>query len=319
MPKLKDDLLKLMQGINSVGKSLLIDYIKLDFIEKMETEAFRDDFFNETVNQLNIFTQKALANIEDYASLEGLKNKYSEAFIFSKLRALLVIDKVPESNTKTPDFCAKFRGHDIYLELKSLNIFGGALKHQEIMLDGLAARIDAETQIKSGNIIGIGVQIIDPYKKHGKNSSDGSPRLIIESLIDKINQNIKKDQYLMGDTILILDLSDQLPLLSTPMQSIQKNYRGGTGADHASGELWHVAFGKLGEEIYRPTHIDGIDHSDGMLEKQGILIEHRYIKGIAFHVNGLIYSLSEIRQDTCNTQDLLEYISQSCKCEPQQH
>ncbi len=305
----RDKLLKLMQEINDIGSSFLMLYIKLDFIEKMELESEQNKSFKEALSQIDKLADKALKNVEDYNSLTEIKNIYSEIYILSKLQSLLSINKIPETDSKTPDYKVRFRGEDIYIELKSLNMLGGNLKHKDIMNDSLDTKIVAEEQIKDGSNVGMGIQVIQPYLSHNKVYDHSSPKLVIESLIDKINQNIKEQQYSLGDTILLIDLSDQLPLISKPSEAIQEHYFDDVGNTNVSGELWNVAFGKLDDQILKPAEFEGANYLDGELEKEGILITHPYIKGLIFHASEDFYSVAEIIKGNSHITGLLEYIS----------
>lgn len=309
MSAIRDKLLKLKQGINSVGSSFPMLYIKLDFVEKMELEEEQNQAFKDALNQIDQLTDKALQNVEDYNSLTEIKNIYSESYILSKLQSLLNIIKIPEAGSKTPDYKVRFRDGDIYIELKSLNMLGGTLKHKDIMNDSLDSKITVEEQIKNGAKVGFGEQEIQPYLSFSKKYDPRSTRLVIESLIDKINQNIKKEQYSLGDTILLIDLSDQLPLISKPSEAIQEKYFDEIGDAKVSGELWNVAFGKLGDQILKPAEFEGADNLDGKLEKEGVLISHPYIRGLIFHVSEGFYSVAELTENNINIIHCLEYLS----------
>lgn len=309
MSVIRDKLLKLMQEVNSVGSSFPMQYVKLDFIAKMELEADSNCVFKEALTKIETLANKALKNIVDFNSLIGIKNIYSEAYIFSKLRSLLFIEKIPENSNKSPDYKVKFRDEDIYIELKSLNMLGGTLKHRDIMTGSLDSIIEAENQVRRGSRSGFGIQVIQPYLSLNKEYDSRSVRLVIESLIDKINQNIKEGQYSLGDTVLLVDLSDQLPLISKPSQAIQDKHYDDTGNTYVSGELWNVAFGKLEDQISKPAEFEGADNADGMLLKEGILIRHPYIKGLIFHVNEGFYSIAEITEYNLNVVHFLKYLS----------
>ncbi len=309
MSTIRDKLLKLCQEINSVGSSFPMSYIKLDFIEKMELEAEQNIAFKDALSQISKLSDKASKNIEDYNSISEIKNIYSEAYILSKLQSLLNINKIPEASSKTPDYKVIFRGKDLYIELKSINMLGGTLKHKDIMNDSLDSRITAEEQINKGKNVGIGVHVVQPYLSHNKKYDPNSTRLVIESLIDKINQNIKKEQYSLGDTLLLVDLSKQLPLHSKPLDAIQNQYFDDIGNANVSGELWSVAFGRVGDQILKHAEFEGADNLDGELEKEGILISHTYIKGLIFHANEDFYSLAQLTENNTNVTDCLSYLS----------
>lgn len=311
MNKIQNRILELKQAINSVGMSAPMDYIKLDFIEKMDEEKNNNSVFNQCLVEIDKFIDKVSKhkenkNTEYYNALMEMKNIYSEAYIFSKLKSLLAIEKINEEgkkHKKTPDYKVKFRGKDIYIELKSLNMIDGTEKQKAIMNDSINAKRIAEEQIKSGLKVGMGIHVVQPYYSPNKPYDPTSVRLVIESLVDKINQNIKSGQYDSGDTILLIDFSDQLLLTSTPSEALKEKH------DGISGELWHVAFGKVETNILKHPEFDGASNDDGILQKEGILITHPYIKGIIFHIDDNFYSIAEIKQETLNVVNLLQYLT----------
>lgn len=303
----RDKMLTLMQAINSVGCNFPMLYINLDFIDKMEIEMCFDDVFYRAIKEIEEYVDKSLKNIEDYAALVEIKNKYSEAYIYSKLSSLLVLDKVPENKTrKTPDYKALFRGKNIYIELKSLNMLGGNSKHKEIMHDAFESKLYLEGEISKGNSVAFKEGEICPYDKGNADYDPCSVRLVIESLIEKIDNNIKKDQYSCGDTVLLIDCSDQLPIISNPTDALQQHYYNSDSKLQVSGEFWNIAFGKVGDEI---SEFEGASNDDGLLEKEGILISYPFIKGIVFHYHGYFYSVAQITKDNLPVIHFLEYIS----------
>lgn len=311
MPGFRDKLLKLMQSVNTYGASCPLLYIKLDFVEKMELEAGENIVFKKSLLEMDSLVDKALQDLEDYESLVCIKNSYAEAFIYAKLQSLLHIEKIPEASNSTPDFKAMYRGYDIYIELKSLNMMGGNLKHKTVMHNAMNAKIDAENQIANGSNVGFGLHVIQPYKAGAKNYEADSVRLVIEALISKIGQNIKREQYGLGTTILLVDLADQLPLHSQPEEAIQPQYYDINNRTKLSGELWHVAFGKIGDDIYKTSGLKGEACSDGKLQKEGILREHPYIKGIIFHVKDCFYGLAPQTRENITTTNVIEYITKA--------
>jgi hypothetical protein len=317
MNKIKDKLLKLKQEINSIVCSIPLDYVNLDFVEKMELESQENNVFKDTLKKINLLLKKALNNLGDNDSLIKIKNIYSEAYIYSKLKSVLAIQKLPEEkNKKTPDYSVKYRGKEIFIELKSPNMLGGTLKHRTIMYDALDSKIDTEMQIQNGSKVAFSEHLIKPYRKENGDEYDySSVRLVIESLIGKIDQNIKNGQYSLGDTVLLVDLSDQLPLISTPQLSIQELYDYEPCKTMVSGDLWHVAFGKIGKKIFKPPEFCGATNLDGELRKEGILISYPDIKGLIFHVNDDFLSLGKLSEPNLNVIRLLDYLSkQGNKC-----
>ena len=59
-------------------------------------------------------------------------------------------------------------------------------------------------------------------------------------------------------------------------------YQEGQMKSIASGVLWHTAFGHSGDVIYKPIEFEGKSNIDSPLNRNGILIDHSYIKGLVF-------------------------------------
>jgi len=312
MGNLKNNLLNLMQAINDNGLSVPMNYIKLDFVEKMEYESKENIVFGNSVKKMEMLTNKALKNINDYNTISEIKNIYSEAYIFSKLKSHLIIEKIQEGRNETPDFKVIFRGNEIFIELKSLNMADGTVKQRDIMEKSKKCRIDSIVEAKRNNQpFAIAYYEIEPYKKDDKECDRYSVKIPIECLIDKINQNIKKKQYQSGDTVLCIDLSEQLTIMDKPSQSIQKYYFDKKTQKKISGILWHVAFGKIGTQLFKPD-VDFLGSDSNMniekLEKEGILISHPYIGGLIFHIEDF-FSLFISSEENFHVTDCLRYFS----------
>ncbi|MGD0231747.1 MAG: type II toxin-antitoxin system HicB family antitoxin [Syntrophorhabdales bacterium] len=342
--RLVDKLLKLKQEINSLGHNHPLLYVQLGFVEKMELDSLHGiGTFSPYVTTLHTLVDKCLSKYDDYGSFTELKNTYSEAIIFSKLNSVLNIEKVLESSSKSPDFKTTFESNTIYIEMKSLNMADGPLKHKNIMESAFEgkARLEAKlaearkAQKTQGNIIVSDARVDEPYLSSGKPYDPSSRKLVVETLIDKIRQNIKKEQFSLGDTVLLIDFSDQLPLPEKPEQSLQERYVGEywdntevfenaqnlSMTDHmkylssveaelkrkryiwqAKGCLWHVLFGEMGTNLVEPE-----DPSE-VLEKQGILKEYDFVKGVMFHIDGGFYACMRDVQPT-TIFNLFTYLS----------
>lgn len=309
MGAVRNNLLKLIQTLNENGSSWALQYVRLDFIEKMELDAEQDLFFKRHLQKMDALACKAIKNIEDYAALVQIAESYSECFIYSKLKALLFVRPVPESaNSRSPDFEVMFRDSTAYFEVKALNMVGGFLKHKQIMLSGMTSTIEAEESSKHGGI-GFGEQEIAPYRSENRPYNPRSTRLVIEELILKVQQNIKEDQFKIGPTILLIDLCGHLPILSEPVKSLQERFYDYDSKAHISGEFWHVAFGSIGSNISTFPEFAGGPNSDGTLQKSGILNENTFIKGLVFHYQDRFYSLCKLQRGNEIPISLVKYIS----------
>jgi hypothetical protein len=329
--RLSTKILKLKQAIHELGENYLLLYIQLGFVEKMELDCERGDTtLSDYLEDMHTLVDICLLNYEDYDCFMRLKDMYSEALMYSKLRSVLRIGKVPrKKGDKTPDFRVVHHGEEIFVELKSLNMADGSMKHKGIMESALERKIELANQVVElkknkkgpGNIVASNVGVIQPYYSPNKPYDSSSPKLVIETLIGKIKQNIKQEQFSCGDTILLVDFAEQLPLLETPEESLLEEYIGEyrdnselydflleqtfTLEEHnrylnsldavqkqriysfkAKGGLWHVAYGEVGTILVE----DSNDEKPEILEKEGILKEFGFIKGLLFHIDGRFYA-----------------------------
>ncbi|MBK8044832.1 MAG: hypothetical protein IPK21_20590 [Haliscomenobacter sp.] len=90
--------------------------------------------------------------------------------------------------------------------MKSMAFSDGNLNYKKVQEDSLNANIEIETRLNQGHKIAFGIYSVDPLRKSSKDSSGYSIKHPIEEIINKIEQNIKKEQYEKGETILIVDI-----------------------------------------------------------------------------------------------------------------
>lgn len=305
---LRDKILKLKQDINSISYSPILNSLKLEFIEKIELEAQKikttqdnNSFFNNVYQEMLRYTNQCERDFQSQ-SLLSLKNLYYEVYIYSKLNSLLLIEKVPETFTKSPDFKIRFNDSDIFIEVKSLNMSDTLNNHNSILEDGLDKKIDLRSQLEHGKNIAIVDQIIEPYKSQKYGVYQYPYKLIVETVVEKINQNLKEDQFSLGDTILLVDMS-QLPI-PHPDTAIYKTYPLPQFTDkEVSGVLWHIAFHKLDDNFFEINDREEIIQLS--LNVEGILVSHPYINGLIFHIDESFYGF--IKSDS-NLSELVQYL-----------
>jgi hypothetical protein len=285
---IREKLLKLKQDINQIGQSWLLDNVNLDVIDRLLTAARlgESNEYAEYVKQIERWTDTCLAGIQDYDALRGLADTYSEAQVFLRLNAIGSVQRVREDRTPKPDFSTYYDSTPLYLELKTMDVVGGSLKHDRIMREALDRRIDLERQLKDGRSIAFSEGSVAPYQSSRRPYNPYSTKLVIETLVRKVQQVLKSEQFLLGPTVLILDLTWVL-LHGTLAEALQQRSMlayAGTNSE-ISGELWHVAFGQVGDTLLKPDP-DEFDCSDGVLEEEGLLSRYPFIQALAFFQHG---------------------------------
>lgn len=246
-------------------------------------DSFVADRVGKTINELDL-----AGGIDYNEHYRNAFDSYNEAVCYFELRKRgFEVNNIPEQSTPTPDFEIPFlypvESQDsiderVFIEIKSLSFAGGNKEYKDIQEAALAANISIEEQHKRGKQICISEYEVSPLGK-----KDTGPTYEIEEINKKINNNIKKDQFLYGsgkDTILLVDLSQYtfpfnveecLPVYPC----IKKKYS-------SSGRLWMLAFGREGERIYGWPEYEGKGVFDRDLSCPGILNCNDFIKGIIF-------------------------------------
>jgi hypothetical protein len=187
---------------------------------------------------------------------------------------------------KTPDFKIPYSGKDYYVELKTLSYNGGNLSYLRSMNSSLDASIDNEDKITKGKKIAISMFGIQPYYTDKRKYSATSYKHVIDTIIEKIEQNLKQDQFSKGDTILLVD-TKQLIIHGFYKECACPVYVSETKDCFVSGKLWNVAFGRPGFPILSPIEFEGTPNVEGYLDKEGILIRYPFVKALCFpHLGG---------------------------------
>ncbi len=296
MTILKDKFLSLKQQSSSITNNPLLNSFELEKLETLDREAVSDTFIADKKNKILDLIKDTKIDFDP--KLKSAYDEYSEALTYLMLKSKFPsVDRVPEKKGEnTPDFKIEFTCDNkteiqnciIYAELKSMSFTDGNLNYKKTMEQGLESQIDIERQLKKGSKVAFGIVEIQPLHKGNKKYDPYSTRYAIETLIDKIEQNIKEGQYSLGDTVLIVDLK-QLTLPSYFKEGAVPIFQEKKYNSYMSGVQWNVAFGRAGHLIYKPIEFEGKENTDGELEKDGILINRDYIKAVVF----LDYALSD--------------------------
>lgn len=287
MPPVADRVLKLMQDANSIATNTNLDAINHRFVQKLDIDAANGDAYAKEVVRKIEDALPPPGTIQDHASVRAIRTHVAEAKIFYRLRAALGIRRVPESkvqNVKTADFEVTFgNGVDTATfptEIKAPDFVGGDAACNKHMDRALDAKIEVERQTRAGQSFAAASYRVSPW---GDSPTVGK---VTAALIDKIRQNVKRDQ-LAGKHggILIIDLPKwHLPLGASADKETCRTYRHVDGTT-SSGILWHTAFGKLNDPL---TDFDG--RADQPLAKTGIMHEYSEITVLSFCVSGTFCS-----------------------------
>lgn len=282
--------LKLKQETNyQTLNPLLNSFDQLD-LSVLDIEASSDAFIAEKKNTI-LKLIKDIKTERFEPKLKSAFDEYCEGLTYLKLKAKFDrVERIKEGKEKTPDFKISYTSYQngdndnyvIFAELKSMSFANGNINYQNTMNQGHKAHVEIEKQIKKGNKVAFGITEVQPLLKFNKKNYDPySTKYAIEILIEKIEQNLKAEQFSLGDTVLIVDLK-QLTLPSNYIEGGVPVFQEKQYNSNVSGVQWNATFGKIGQLVYKKIEFEGTDNIDGELEREGILISRNWIKAICF-------------------------------------
>ena len=217
----------------------------------------------------------------DYDSrIKTVYEAYSETICYIDLKRLCNISNVYECEKKTPDFKISYDSTDIYIEMKSLSFADGNSNYKKSQDSAFWANVSREEQLKQGKGIIWTEREVLPMAKNGIIPSF---RDLLKILHDKIEQNIKKEQLIKGETILLIDLNQLgVSYRASENVAIERSYN---GIGYSSGMLWTLAFSKEHDRLFITPEFEGKPN----IEKEpigfnGILIDYPELRGLMFAV-----------------------------------
>jgi len=276
---IKNQLLKFKQTVSQLTMLPLIEEIDLKIIERLESESNENDYAREICKKIRPLLRDL--SIENLDAQRGLHNAFVEARLYYELKRKVDIERNPEGNGSQPDFCIMFNGERFFAEVKAVSMAGSNQNYKNLIEEGLDAKIKIENQINEGHRISIAGTIIQPAFSGQEDYDPRSRHCVIECLIEKIRALIKPTQFQSGTTFLFVDLN-QWALGSDTIRSLIPIYPEDETGTCGSGVLWYVAFGKAGNQIFKPAEFEGASNIDKLLSKDGILHEFADISGIFF-------------------------------------
>jgi hypothetical protein len=312
-------LLPLHQALSSVSHNHALSYLGKENIELIDSFT-GDEAATETVQKriegLRTWVDRCLADIDNVNNFVALKEKFSELLMFTKLARRYPTQAIPETTTPTPDFYVKFRTLDLFVEMKSLNLLNTEANLRSIMNDALESKIETEHQVKQGRRVAMSHFVIQPYRRSDNYNPD-STTAVVEALIEKVDQNIGRDQFGFGSTILLLDFSNQLLLHGSPRDNLKREFvcNAENVAVPQSGELWHLGFGAVGMPMKRVIDFEGLDENDAPLSREGILRKHDFIAGLAIHHEGKFWGAALRSRQNINAVEFLQELCEEVAIE----
>lgn len=245
----------------------------------------------EPVLQAYTSTLSALLDDASFGVNPHLTNKFAQIlgeahFWLMCLEKGLRLTRIPEvQNKKTPDFSAPLGQQAICFEVKTLSVVGGDAGIAEALHSSLDAHIDLEAKQRAGACVAIATSEAHPYGNKVKR--DQTVMSVINTLVEKARGNIKGDQFAMPNTFLVINLSIIPPFITEP-KALRPAYLDDFMFSKAvTGDLWTLAFGKIGMPILGNPEFEGRPCVEGTFDKVGILEDDEFsvVAGLIFMVH----------------------------------
>lgn len=243
---------------------------------------------NALMQQLESELVKAFAKIKQPSDHQPIADAYA---IYAEARVALLLEqravklgRTPGTGgqkQKRPDFVHNSGNEALYFEVKCLDFEGGINSHILIANDALDVYSDLDERARTRGVHS-GVVEVTPFA----NARGVADRL--EVLIDKIIGNIKIDQITYGPTILVIEMGRIQADAHDPSSLTPVYYSHDfPGPSCVSGELWQIALGRIGDQIYKMPDFEGETNLDRPLQREGVLRQFPQLSGISFVVPGL--------------------------------
>jgi hypothetical protein len=223
----------------------------------------------------------------DITAYNQLFEIYSEAMVLHFLRGRGIATTRIVDTLSAPDFrCEPKDGRPFFVEVKALDIVGGAIRHKQIMEEGLAPHIEIERQQRAGRRVAIAESEIAPYRKPFDDADYDaySTKRVIDTLREKCQQAFKASQFERGPTFALV-VADRL-ILNGGKSDLAPFYYSEHGSSGAciSGVIWQAAFGTEGTPVLRCPEFEGKPSVEGHLDKPGLYVD----SGRQFPGKGLV-------------------------------
>jgi len=276
-----EQLLRFLQDANELTYLPLLQEIDLPTIRRMEEDAHSDEYARRKCRKIReLLPSLTIMNINTQRSIF---NHFAEVRFYYELRNESVITAIAEGNGPTPDFRIDFEGSALFGEVKSISMAGSDANYTGVIWDAFGAELEFERQRRQGRRACIAEFVIQPARRAegDRNYDSRSARAVIEVINTKIRDLFNPAQFALGPTILFADLS-QWALGCDAVRSLIPCYHEEWPGSNGSGVLWQVAFGRLGDLVFRPPEFEGASSDDGTLATQGLLLEFQTIAGVVF-------------------------------------
>ena len=273
--------------VNNIYLFLMKDIVKdITFAENNQS----DSVLTKYVTMLLQYTKDSSLSIDSNKTNEFAQILGEAHFYLLCKEKNIYLDKINESDDKTPDF--KHRDSDIYFEVKTLSLVDGSKGIKQDLEASLDAKVLLDEQYRKGNVFTSAMSVFQPYGLKPYQQENGSISTVINTLIEKTKQNYKFGQFSNVNTFMVINLSI-LPPFRTDNNVLRPYY----GDDilfnkSVSGELWMMAFAHPGMLVLGIPEYERKPCVECILGKSGILADDNYK-----NISGLLFMIHPLRRE----------------------
>jgi hypothetical protein len=249
-------------------------------IERVDVEAATDQTLAALRRELRD-KLRTITSPEHHMQMAQAYEAYSEAAFYLEMKDRnVLLERTPGTGRhgeKRPDFRHSRSSGDLYFEVKALEISEPLSRHKEIAYEALEIAADLDQRARKP-----GVHFGEPHEISGHlPTADTASR--IDETIRKIRNNIKLEQIQFGATVLVVDLGRLSGIPQGASGLLPVFFNDGPPAESCvTGELWQIAVGLPGEQIFVLPEFEGKSNLDGHQIERGILREFTSLMGITF-------------------------------------
>lgn len=277
MGRLNDAVVRAIQASQSAAPNPYLQFLRGSAEDVDAAEALHPDVLTRMINELvELVSRTSIALVG--ADFNDFAQKLGEAHFVAMCAAKgALLQKIPETTTKTADFKWETTSGPLYFEVKTLSVVDGHRGIGTAVGTSLDAQIDLESQVRNGARVATTVSEFAPY---GDRPHKKPPQIaLIETLLEKVRGNIKAEQFKQPNTFLVVNLSVLSPR-PTERQILRPVYWEPAYKAPVSGQLWMLAFAQPEMLIHSIPKHEGLPGIEGKVDKTGILHEHAYISGL---------------------------------------
>ena len=254
-------------------------FVGRERIEAFETAAQSDALMTELVGEFRN-RLAAIRGAEAFGEMSQAYGAFAEAnFAFEMLRRGVPLQRTPgtgRQGQKRPDFMYPHAKGPIHFEVKALDIAEPMVRYKEMADDALEQAADLDDRARKP-----GVHFSETVMSGYRPEMTASER--IDLVVTRLSNALKRDQLRYGPTILAVDLGRLPDLGFGPSALLPVFFHARLQAESCvSGELWHVALGRIGERVFRLPQFDGASNLDGQLTRQGLLHDYAELVAVTF-------------------------------------